>query len=182
MKIACIGWGSLIWNPEDLLVEGKWNPDGPLLPVEFLRQSGDGRLTLVLDPAVEPVPTWWSMMTTGNIDEAVESLKVREGCLSTRPIGVLRRTDSAPVDIISGIIHEWLSKGDLDAVIWTNLGPKFNETRTAPSLQQVSTYLNSLTGLTRNRAEEYIRRAPACVATRYRKAIEHEFGWLPIES
>jgi len=38
-KIACIGWGSLIWDPRDLLVQREWFKDGALLPVEFARQA-----------------------------------------------------------------------------------------------------------------------------------------------
>lgn len=47
--IACIGWGSLIWDRRNLDVDGVWRVDGPMLPVEFARQSGDGRVTLVLE-------------------------------------------------------------------------------------------------------------------------------------
>lgn len=63
MKIVCLGWGSLVWDPKELLIDGHWNTDGPLLPIEFCRQSQDGRLTLVIDPQSEPLQMLWSVMT-----------------------------------------------------------------------------------------------------------------------
>ena len=59
--IVCLGWGFLIWRPGDLPV-GDWRDDGPELKVEFVRESTDHRLTLVLDPdADDPVVSvnWW---------------------------------------------------------------------------------------------------------------------------
>ena len=47
--IVCLGWGSLIWRPGDLPVVD-WRDDGPAVSVEFVRESQDRRLTLVLDP------------------------------------------------------------------------------------------------------------------------------------
>ena len=49
MKIAILGWGSLIWNQNGLPVKGQWKKNGPVLPIEFSRVSRDGRLTLVID-------------------------------------------------------------------------------------------------------------------------------------
>jgi hypothetical protein len=58
VKIAILGWGSLISKPEGdatigqkpLRITGKFVPGGPSLPIEFSRISKDGRLTLVIDP------------------------------------------------------------------------------------------------------------------------------------
>ena len=79
MKIACIAWGSLVWDPRQLACRGTWNNDGPLLPVEFCRQSKDGRLTLVIVPGKPEVRTLWILMSSANIDEARMNLAEREG-------------------------------------------------------------------------------------------------------
>jgi 1-acyl-sn-glycerol-3-phosphate acyltransferase len=50
MRIAVLGWGSLIWSPGNLKIDREWHEDGPFLPIEFARVSQDGRLTLVLFP------------------------------------------------------------------------------------------------------------------------------------
>ena len=95
--IACLGWGSLVWKLEDLLVEklrsdlpvppwtrcaegkvGDWQCDGPPVKVEFLRQSKDKRLTLVLHASAAPVPSLWARMTVDNLNTAVKDLKKRE--------------------------------------------------------------------------------------------------------
>ena len=39
MKIACLGWGSVIWDPRALPIQREWFKDGPFAPVEFTRQS-----------------------------------------------------------------------------------------------------------------------------------------------
>jgi hypothetical protein len=49
MKVVVIAWGSLVWNRGQLAVTTEFQPNGPLLPIEFSRVSGDGRLTLVID-------------------------------------------------------------------------------------------------------------------------------------
>ena len=46
MKIAILGWASLVWNPQQLPHKGDWKSGGPRLPIEFSRVSKDGRLTL----------------------------------------------------------------------------------------------------------------------------------------
>ena len=64
MKIACIGWGSLIWNSGVLKIRNKWYEDGPILPIEFSRISDDGRVTLIIDKSGTPVRTLWALMTS----------------------------------------------------------------------------------------------------------------------
>jgi hypothetical protein len=43
MPTVCLGWGSLIWDPRELPIAVEWQTNGPLLAVEFARQSKKGR-------------------------------------------------------------------------------------------------------------------------------------------
>ena len=65
MKIAILGWGSLIWLPKDLKFDTNsgWKENGPVLPIEFARISKDGRLTLVITPNGTEVPTLYAVMS-----------------------------------------------------------------------------------------------------------------------
>ena len=69
LRIACLGWGSLLWDPRSLPMAGPFRDDGPRLPIEFSRIARDGRATLVarLDEAAArfegasvPRPSFWS--------------------------------------------------------------------------------------------------------------------------
>ena len=181
MKIACIGWGSLIWDPRNLKIRQKWFEDGPLLPIEFARQSGDKRITLVIEEKSDPIRTLWTVMSVNDIKEAKESLRKREGC-SEEKIAVLKSTDEPRNGEIKKNILKWLKYKQLDAVIWTDLPPKFKgENNLSPNEEELIEYLEKLDYKTYKIAEEYIRKAPKQIDTKFRRAIEKEFGWTPAE-
>ena len=73
MKIAILGWGSLIWLPKDLKFDTNsgWKENGPVLPIEFARISKDGRLTLVITPNGTEVPTLYAVSSFDSLNLAV---------------------------------------------------------------------------------------------------------------
>ena len=120
MKIACLGWGSLIWDPRQLPITRHWFEDGPLAPVEFTRRSSTGKITLVIDSAAQPQRLLWTLMRVTELREAVETLRVREGIRPHRvdaDVGRWEERDPAPDPIPE--IPAWADARGLDAVIWT---------------------------------------------------------------
>lgn len=179
MTIVCLGWGSLIWNPDDLPIDGQWQNDGPELPLEFARRSKDGRLTLVIDDDAKPLTTLWASMTPETLDEAAEALRQREGTVE-KYIG--RWPSSVQIFPHQQIIADWARQRDIDGVVWTALPPKFyDDTNRKPSLDEAIAHLSALSGDQRAKAERYIRCAPQQIRTAYRERFESELGWLPHE-
>lgn len=177
--IACIGWGSLIWNPGGLPLNSGWHSNGPLVQVEFARKSGNGRITLVLTPSAKPVPSLWALMNTGSLEEACGALSHRENTRRAM-IGTWSRGSQTPQMIQD--LPEWAAKQGIDSVIWTALPPQFDIQGTKPpSCDQVINYLRGLSPDTRRLAEEYVRRAPRQIATDYRHEMERVLGWAPTD-
>jgi len=175
MKIACLGWGSLVWDPGGLPVEEKcWHKDGPMASVEFTRKSKNGRMTLVIEPNATPVPLLWNIMTSSDLKLAEEALRVREDTLQSN-IGTWLRGLPSPEAIPN--LAQWANEREVDAVVWTALGPKFCALNDSPSIEQVVEYLGGLTGKTRTIAERYIRCAPKQIDTEYRRRIIAVLGW-----
>jgi hypothetical protein len=175
MTIACLGWGSLIWNPGTLLIRNRWFEDGPLLPIEFTRRSHNGRVTLIIDEAAMPVRTLWALMTTCDLGEAMKSLQEREETAKKNIHSALANDASAQGFRRS--IVDWLVKNQLDAAIWTGLSYSEHTDHKRPDIRFVLDHLRKLDHNARKVAEEYIRRAPRQIDTEYRRQIELEFGW-----
>lgn len=179
MKIACLGWGSLIWDPRSLPIQRRWFEDGPFVPVEFTRQSSDGRITLVIEPHAAPVRVLWAVMLPSELQPAREALRDREAIPGNNwmsRIGSWQRGEAAPKSIPE--LAEWAQSRGIDAAVWTALGPRFNGQEISPSVDEVIQYLQKLTGPKRDNAERYVRYAPRQIDTEYRRRIEAELGWL----
>ena len=185
--IACLGWGSLIWKPDGLPVDD-WRDDGPLVRVEFVRQSQDGCLTLVLDDEAETVRSLWARMTVNTRDEAVRALTQREypgiteakiGSWSKKNIGKWSRDKKADPPNIPGL-GDWATRKDIDYVIWTNLEPSFpgKEKGRGPNKKEAVEYLRKLSEEGEaTEARRYVQCAPPQIDTAYRRCIIRDLKW-----
>jgi len=182
LKIAFLGWGSLVWNPDKLKISGTWQEDGPCLPIEFARISEDKRLTLVLYPNATKVKTMWARAVYKDLEEAICELAKREGT-ATKYIGFVCIPDDkshckAVPDVLS-IIKAWAKQKKLDAAVWTDLPPKFPKEFTPENVIQ---YLKKLEVSVLCDAEIYVRNAPRQIRTKIRELLEEEFGWTPVNT
>lgn len=180
MRIAIIGWGSIVWKLGDLQVVDDWNNQGPKLNVEFSRVSKDGRLTLVIDPenGVE-VGTYFAQSIRSDLGHAIADLRDREGTVRRR-IGFVDRKNgessklefSDHIDVF-GNIGKWCDSQSFDAAVWTALPPQFKEqTGKEFNIENAITYLKCLPLSARKNALEYIRKAPDEVMTPLRQMVE----------
>lgn len=104
MRIAYLGWGSLVWNPKTLPIVGTWENGGPVLPIEFSRISSDGRLTLVIDEVHGMnIETLFAVFDVDEQSAAIEQLMNREGCLNTKNIGSVDILNLGSMTGISGL-------------------------------------------------------------------------------
>jgi hypothetical protein len=184
MTIVCLGWGSLLWDPRELPVSSPWRYDGPEVPIEFARQSGDGRITLVITPGAKPVRVFTAELVAPSIERACSLLAERENIPSKfidRSVGHLcatSRSDHAETEAIA----RWIENTPYDGVVWTALKPKFGNVFILPSCEQVTRYLGDLHGETRRISENYVRNTPREIATGYRQEIEKLLGWTPVNA
>ena len=184
MRIAVLGWGSLVWSPRELRISGGWQADGPRLPIEFARISKDGRLTLVIYEDGLAVPTLWAVSAAATVSDARSNLRLREGTLDQHIASTPPRpgTGDAPADAATELVEQWRRRQGLDAVVWTNLPSNFEErSGLSHNGEHVVAYLLTLKGEQRKAAEEYMRRAPAQIRTPIRQFVEQRLGWRPID-
>jgi hypothetical protein len=193
VSIAVLAWGSVTWNPRELVIEGDFNPVGPDLRLEFARVSRDGRLTLVIDELIgASCSTFAARSGFDDLDEAIANLWSREGSGNERLPANLRLSGRVGfVDIASGersakatarhpqaveSIRRWGLSHNYGAVIWTALASNFREERgRAFSVDAALVHLAGLPDAERNTALDYIRKAPLGIQTPVRAAVNERW-------
>jgi hypothetical protein len=174
MKIACLGWGSLIWKPGVLPLASQWFNDGPELPIEFSRVSDGGELATAVCLNAPPCQVLWALLNVQSLDAAVQALREREQIPIDRKDGVGIFTINA---LTVGVLGKWAADRRLDAVIWTALPPRFDSVEgLIPSLDDVLSYLIALDGDKLEHAKFYMESVPEQIDTPYRQAIK-KLGW-----
>jgi hypothetical protein len=122
LRIAALGWGSLVWDNRNLSVIGGWSADCPELPLEIARESADRRMTLVIVEAKAVAPVLWTFLDVETRDQAVTSLADREGV--PRPHVISRWPNQTTVRYLyEEAIGQWAKTKDLNGVVWTALPP-----------------------------------------------------------
>jgi hypothetical protein len=176
MKIAVLGWGSLLWDPRDLQLAAPFELTGPNLPIEFCRVSKNHRLTLVIDEAFGTLcQTYAGVSAFDELDAAVENLRLREGMSSATDVGFVEiaTQERSPTAIerhphALETIADWALNSGYDAAIWTALESHFEARTKEPfSVNAAMRFLEDLQQNDREAFEvalDYIRRAPAATA------------------
>lgn len=194
MKIAVLGWGSLIGDPRTLRTDGTWRPDGPWLPIEFSRVSSADHLTAVIDETHGArLRTYWTVSQLESLEEAIENLRAREGrrvgteqigfFLSGKgqqewPLATRRVNHRYRLQSVLPELRSWADQSDCDAVIWTDLEPNFEQKTGRPfTVENALSYLKGLDGKALEKAEEYMRKAPVQTETPVRQRARTELGW-----
>ena len=145
-----------------------------MLPIEFARESSNGRLTLVIQPGSRKQRTYWAKSRCEKLCDAIENLRAREGKKTRKEDihfvnkdGSGHRGDSKSVSVL----RKWLMKMEnLDAAIWTGLPGTYDR-------GSAIKYLKSIKNPARlAEARKYVRMAPPQVQTVVRAAMR-KAGW-----
>ncbi|MDH3451053.1 MAG: hypothetical protein OEN20_01440 [Gammaproteobacteria bacterium] len=187
-RIAIIGWGSLLWDLDDLEphVTGDWYmAQGPTLPIEFtlVSRKRNRALAAVIDHTVgEHCTASVIQSSKGNLPAAVSDLAQRERC-DQRHIGALHRSNGfarAKQSRTTMLVREWLHTTHYHAAVWTDTESNFEATTgEAFSLTTAVEYLKSLPEDSLREAKRYIENAP--VSTPLRRELQDKTWWMTLD-
>ena len=189
MKIAVLAWGPLVRDRGNVRGAAKFAPNGPLLPIEFCRVSGDGRLTLVIDETFGAVCTTYSMPSAlDDLYAATEDLRIREEMLYARGIGFVEPASGKSSDVAMRrhpqaveTIMAWAQANGYDAAIWKIVAGNFAEPAKGGEPFSVTAAIRYLEKLEARDAANfasalaYIRNAPPEVQTPVREEVDRRW-------
>jgi hypothetical protein len=185
--IAILGWGSLIWDLDDLAphVAPTWRmAEGPQLPMEFSRVSPKRMRSLVvaLDPE-DGVDCATSAIASvrRDINEAAEDLRRRERARDIAQIGALSLDTGfvrSAMPEVAERVGAWCSATGARGAVWTDLSRNFHVETGAPfSLDAGMAYLRGLGAESLLEATRYIDSAPRATDTPMRRRLEEDPWW-----
>ena len=182
-----IGYGSLIWDLDDLAphVEGHWTLyGGPWLPLEFSLVSAKRRrgLALVIDHEHgQSCPSCTIRSNRNTIGKVVQDLSARERT-SDQNIGFIDRNSGAARSRSATTlpaIRNWLSDTDYSGVVWADGASNFEPVLGVEfSVATAVVHLHSLKGESAAEAKKYITLAPEKVDTPLRRALSEQSWWI----
>jgi hypothetical protein len=187
-RIAILGWGSLIWDLDDLApnVEGSWSMRaGPRLPMEFSRVSPKRLMGLVV--ALDPLdgvacPTHAIRSRRTSLADAIADLAARERAPEHR-IGWAEATGrgASRLPDVARLVADWCAGACWDAAVWTDLEPNFHAMAGKPfSIPAGIAHLRELAPPNLAEARRYIRSAPLGTRTPLRRALARDDWWRGI--
>ncbi|MGG7565272.1 hypothetical protein ACQ5SO_03790 [Rhodovulum sp. DZ06] len=182
-RIAIIGWGSLIWDLDDLAphVEGAWRMGGgPALPLEFSRISPKRLMGLAVcidEGWGAPCPTHAIRSARRDVAAAREDLARRERA----PLGLIGqvclRTGLAEGPG-AGVVADWARAVGAAGAVWTGLRPNFAEhAGRAFDHDAAEAWVLGLEGASRDEAVRYLENAPAQTDTPLRRRLASRDWW-----
>lgn len=150
------------------------------MPIEFARVGDKSELATVLCLGAPDSSVRWAWLDTDDVKAARRLLRQREEIDEDRVDGIgTVMMGWAPATLPGAAeIERWAAaRGDIDAVLWTALPPRFagREGR-VPSPSEAAGYLRDLTGRERRHAEDYVCRTPEEVRTPNREALERQIA------
>ncbi|SEA29433.1 hypothetical protein [Rubrimonas cliftonensis] len=179
-RVAVIGWGSLIWDLDDLAphVAGEWAlGGGPALPLEFSRISPKRAMSLVvvIDPDCgAPCPTSAIASVRRDVAQAAADLGRRERARDPAHIGAwcARRGLLSGAQAAGGAVASWCGLTGAAGAVWTDLPRNFEaETGTPFTVEAGLAYLRRLGPESLAVARLYIGSAPHGTDTPLRRAL-----------
>jgi hypothetical protein len=188
-RIAIIGWGSLLWDLENLTphVSGEWARDlGPRLPLEFVRVSPkrlDALTVVVVRVHGVSCASSFRLSRQSDVNMAAANLAARERStldhIGFVSLGTGRHHSRLPETV--DLVAAWLEGAGLDAAVWTDLPGNFRE-RTGQdfSIAAAVTYLGGLPEPSLVEAKRYIASAPAAVDTPLRRELDRHDWWQAV--
>jgi hypothetical protein len=180
MTIAILGWGSLIWKPQNLRYHGSWKAGGPILPIEFSKIAENKRLSAVIDSQNGTMcRTQFVISSRTDLKDAIEDLRQREET-TAEYIGYLDlETDrrsikeySEQIDV-DQTVRQWCQSNQITAAVWTAILPNFPDKLGVPfSIEAALDYYQRLSAADQASVMEYFDKTPPEIDTPLRRQMQ----------